>query len=367
MKKGLFIVLTALIVPVSMVACSDEEGQHSVKTVQVATTDTTDATAATQDRGNVRLKIILNTVNMRKSPNIGSPVIAKLPANTQVLWLGQVSTVTAPVKLRGVRYNDPWLYVATDTDKRGWIYAATAEVASTSNAAKILQQQLVKRRVKGFFGDGMVQAIDNYKVAYAQANTSEKFANMYTYGLGLRDKMVQVLQKKAHTDSENPADMRWLDKLLPGYTHARVAEGTAYYLFADYRQLAAKAKQTTGTEDDQLMDLYLTIFPSAKEGFFPAWIEQTWDYGGKSLLGSGIHKKVLDKLDALALSSELFTPILTSIKQQIIEDISNPKTQFSETLSKRKQEIQAILDAGYSILTEKDKQTLANVLKKMNK
>ncbi len=353
MKKGFFIFVITLMF---VTACGDTD-QPEVKTIKI-----TNASSANDADAPVVIKIILNTVNMRKSPNISSPVVAKLPANSKLEWLGQVSKVTAPIKLRGVRYNDPWLYVKTNEGKTGWIYAATASVDSTNNPSKSLQQLLVRRRAQGFFGAEIVTAMDNYRAAYVQANTSDKFANMYIYGLGLRDKMVQVLRKKASTDSQNPADMSWLDSLLPGYKHARVAEGTAYYLFADYQQWAAKARQTSGVEDDQFIELYQAIFPDAQEGFFPAWMEQISDYGARSLLGRGIHKKILDKLDALNASSSPFSEILNSLKHEIIQDITNTRNNFSEPVNKRKEEIRSILNAGYSILSDKDKKALENLL-----
>ncbi len=349
----LMMLLTLLLV----VSCSDNNEQPVDKAITI-----TSITPQADVSDDVTLRIILNTVNMRQSPNIDSPVVAKLPANSKVIWLKQVSEVTAPVKLRGVRYNDPWLYVMNNEDKKGWIYAATAQVDTDNQTAKTLQQQLLGHRIKTFFGEGMATAIANFRAAYQQADTSEKFANMYTYGLGLRDKMVQVLRKKAVTDTSAPADMSWLDTLLPGYTHQRVAEGTGYYLFADYQQWLMKAKQTRGTEDDQFIELYLTLFPDGREGFFPAWIEQVSDYSGASRLGTGIHKSILEKLNALASTTPLFSEILNSIRMELIKDIISKKATFTEPVNKRKEELTAILQTNFNILTDADKSAIEATL-----
>ena len=319
-----FSVATLFAVVMSGVSsCSNKDEVEVNETITIV-----DTTPEVDDTGPVAIKVILNTVNMRKSPSMNSKVVAKLQADSKLEWLNQVSKVTAPIKLRGVRYNDPWLYVKTSDEKMGWVYAATVDVHSTSPSSRQLKQQLLTRRVQTFFGSGIAESINNYRQAYAQAATSDSFTNMYTYGLGLRDKMVQVLRDKAQVDPKATADMSWLDNVLPGYSYEVVAKGTRYYLFADFKKLEAKASRTQGGEDDQFIEMYMTIFPEGHESFFPAWIKKKSDSAGVSQLGKGIHKLVLDKIDHLSKTAPLFTQILTSIKQELVSDMTNPKTNF---------------------------------------
>lgn len=338
--------------PVAMLgisSCSNKDDVEVNETITIV-----DTTPEVDDSGPVAIKVILNTVNMRKSPSMNSKVVAKLQADSKLEWLNQVSKVTAPIKLRGIRYNDPWLYVKTSDEIMGWVYAATVDVHSASPSSRKLRQQLLTRRVQTFFGSGIANAIINYRQAYSQAATSDSFANMYTYGLGLRDKMVQVLRDKARVDPKATADMVWLDSVLPGYSHEVVATGTRYYLFADYKQLEAKASRTQGTEDDQLIEMYTSIFPEGRESFFPAWITKTANGVGVSQLGRGIHKSVLEKIDSLSKIAPLFMPVLTSIKQELVSDMTSTKANFSEDKNKRTAEVKAIIDAGYSILNADD-------------
>ncbi len=332
-------------------SCSNKDEAHETITI-------VDTAPAIDDTGPVAIKVILNTVNMRKSPGMNSKVVAKLQAGTQLEWLNQVSKVTAPIKLRGVRYNDPWLHVKTSDEIIGWVYAATVDVDSNSPSSRKLKQQLLTRRVQTFFGSGIAESINNYRQAYAQAATSDSFANMYTYGLGLRDKMVQVLSDKAQVDTKATADMSWLDNVLPGYSHEVVANGTRYYLFADFKTLEAKVSRTQGEEDDQFIEMYTTIFPEGHESFFPVWIKKTSasdsDSTGVSQLGKGIHHLVLEKIDSLSKTAPLFIPILTSIKQELVSDMTNPEASFSEDKSQRKAEIKQIIEAGYSMLNAED-------------
>lgn len=347
MKKWIWL-LFSIVSTVLLASCSSDDNSD-VETITI-----TDTTEGVSNTGPVVIKIILNTVNMRASPSMNSPVVAKLAANSELEWLHQVSKVTAPVKLRGVRYNDPWVYVKTDGDVKGWVYAATVKISSVNIASVGLKQQLLNRRVETFFGRELAEAVNNYRMAYVQARTSDNFANMHAYGISLRDRLVQVLESKVKVNSKAQADMSWLDRLLPGYTYAVVDKGRKYYLFADYKKLNEKVSQTKGDEDNQMVALYQAIFPEGREGFFPVWMIQTKGNTAISRLGSGVHKSILDRLENLIKETSLFTPMLTSIKQELVDDITNVKTRFAEKEGKRKIELNTILNEVYSILSDED-------------
>ncbi|CAA6827682.1 MAG: Unknown protein [uncultured Thiotrichaceae bacterium] len=312
--------------------------------------------------GSIDIKVILNTVNMRAEPSMNSEVISKLAKDENITWLEQISETTSPVKLRGVRYNDPWLYVNTKDGVKGWVYAATVATFGESPQDKALNQQLLNIRRDSFFGASLASEIRNYQKSYVNAGTSEELAKVFAFGQQLRQKVVQLLEEKAKADVQPPADMSWLDRLMPGYWHAVVAEGTRYYLFADFNAFKQKAMQTKGDEDDVFMDLSFTLFPDGKERFFPVWIEQTWDYGGESLLGQGHHSKVFDKLDALASRTELFDDQLKDIKNRLVRDITAKEVTFRMPKETWQTELKAILKAKYDVLDDNDIKALKGKL-----
>lgn len=347
--KWMYIPLFAIVLVITT-GCGDEEKEEPKITIVEQVEEV--------KSGPVDIKVILNTVNMRAEPSMNSKVIAKLAKDEKITWLEQISETTSPVKLRGVRYNDPWLYVNTKDDAKGWVYAATVATFGDSPQDKSLNQQLLDIRTNSFFGASLASEIRNYQKGYVNAGTSESMAEVFAFGQELRQKVVQLLEEKAEADVQPPADMSWLDKLMPGYWHAVVAEGTRYYLFADFNAFKRKAMQTKGEEDDAFMDLNLTMFPDGKEHFFPVWIEQTWDYGGESLLGQGHHTKVLNKLDALVSSTELFKNQVTDIKSRLVRDITAKETKFRMPQATWETELKAILKEKYDVLDENDTKAL---------
>jgi len=259
MNKWILLIFPVLL----MVACSGKDESTIDETITIAGEEVEDPSAP------VILEVALNTVNIRKSPSMDSSVVTKLAIATKVEWQNELSEVTAPVKLRGVRYNDPWLYVKTSDDKKGWVYAATVTVHSKNQSGKVLKQQLLKRRVDTFFGQELSASISNYNQAYVQATNSERFANVYAYGQGLRDQLVAVLDKKASTSVKPLADMSWLDNILIGYTKnlvtATKAKKKQFYLSADFQQMSKKAQQTEGDEDNQFIAFLSSVFADGRE------------------------------------------------------------------------------------------------------
>ncbi len=299
MNKWILLIFTALFSLSFLLACSSKDESEANQTITIAGTSNNTEESSSP----VFLEVALNTVNMRKSPSMDSPVVSKLAVNSKIEWLNQISNVIAPVKLRGVRYNDPWLYVKNSADETGWVYAATIKVISRTKVAQDLKHQLLTRRIDTFFGSDLSTAITNYRQAYIQADSSERFANVYNYGQGLRDQLVETLKKKASASNKPAADMSWLDQILPGYSHSIIDNGKSYYLYADYQQMSKKAQQTDGIEDDQFIDFNLTAFTNGKE---------TPELAHKD-------KQFLLKLDELTSSLPLFKDSLEALKNRIIK------------------------------------------------
>ncbi len=294
MSKWILLMLPTLL----LIACSNKDEQGIDETITITDTSEIEDSAAP-----VMLEVVLNTVNMRKSPSMDSAVVVKLQANSKIEWMEQISTVIAPVKLRGVRYNDPWLYVKNSAEQTGWVYAATVDVDSKTKAAQALKHQLLTRRIDTFFGNELSAAVTHYRQAYVQAESSERFANVYNYGQGLRDQLVEKLKKKASASVKPSANMSWLDHILPGYTHSVIDNGKHYYLSADYHQLSKKAQQTEGTEDDQFIAFMLTAFSDAKE----------------RLALADKDNQLLSKLDKLANALPLFKDSLGALKGRFVK------------------------------------------------
>jgi hypothetical protein len=341
---------------VFLVACGSDETTE-VQTTIAPPIQEIDETA------DVLVTVILNTVNLRQKPTMNSAVVDKLPSGSKLLWQGQVSEITAPVKLRGVRYNDPWLYVKTNEGADGWIYAATIEVVKNSQKARRLAQQLAMRRAYGVLGSDMAQQLQQYRENYLKSTDSAGFARAFEEGQELRDQLVKLLEKKAKVDMKAPADMQWLESVMPSYKQVRVAEGTRYYLYADFNKLKEKARQTSGDEDNAFIDLQLLVYPDGVEDKFPVWIKQVSDYQGENLLGKGIYLKIFEQMDVVLRQGSLFEEAVLELKKRMVNDMIASHSKFRESKKARSKEIQEILKDDFIALSDEDKDQLKKLVK----
>lgn len=363
MSLRLFACLAALVFSLSACNSNSDDKQNDDAAMKLPSPNIEKTDASKHQP--VSLKILLNDLRIRQSPALNGEIIEKLNADNLVQWSGEISPNTNPIRLRGVPFNDPWLKISTPSGKSGWGYAAAMLPVSESPATNALKQQLYSLRAKHFFGESVQKALLKYQQYYQHAKTDDSLADIYTTGLLLRDDMVESLEQKVRIQHP-PMDMSWLEYALPGFKVALVAEGTQYYLFADFKIFAEKAKQTMGKADDDYFAYAQNIYPyNGQEGFFYSWFEQTWDYGGDSLLGQGKHMQAVQRMDQLLQQSQLFAQAIKHDKNSLVRDITSPQTNFRESADKIKKELKQILDANFSVLTDADKKEISKRLESL--
>lgn len=308
----------------------------------------------------VKLTVSFPELTLRAAPGEDSKVIRQLNKGDTLTDLQEVSTFTTPLRLHGVQMDEPWLKVATADGISGWVYAGgiqwlPGDTSSTS-------QLIFAKRLQTLFGIPLEKEIAGYRQRYENINSEEEFGSVYRSGIKLRDTLVQILAKRIVFDNNagNRPDLFWIKSVFPAFQPQLVSEGTAYYLFSDYRQWLAKAGATPGTTDDELVSLFISAFPEDSiEYFFPIWSIQTTDYTGHSLLGRGHHKALLQKADALFEKSPLFRAELLEFKFRIINDITKASVTYWETQEKILRELDEILQSDFGILSNADRIALA--------
>ena len=311
----------------------------------------------------VKLSILINDLRIREQPNPASKVITKVSENDTVVWKGEVSTNHNKIKLRSVIFNTPWIKITSSDGSEGWLYSAAAKADAVRNS---LNDKFNQIRRDSFFGTKLSAQIEQYQKDYFAADTDKKFAMAYQTGQQLRDEMVDILEKKAEVGSPHEMDMTWLEQIMPGYTLTYAAEGTKYYLLADFKKMQLQTSKTKGKADDDFLQLANRIYDNdQKESFFYSWFEQTWDYGGESLLGQGKHLDILNQLSKFAKKTRLFAEQIKQYKSDLINDIANKENTFKEPKSKRKLELEKIIKQKPSILDAGDIAILKTVLKNL--
>lgn len=322
-------------------------------------------TLPTPPAGVVQFRTAVADLRLRETPGEKGAILATLPKDALLEDMGEVSDFTTRVILRGIAYDEPWIKVKTADGKTGWVYAGGLNFSpdQSSKTTEILLQ----KRALALFGQPLLTRMRQHQRDFAAIRTDQDFARLYTQSRGLRDTLERILYDKIQVnDRLNLPDMFWLSSLLPGFQPQAVAEGTAYALFFDYRRWLPLARRSAGVQDDLFVEIQISAFPEDSiEYYFPAWQIQTWDYGGSSLLGKGIHKSMLDKIAAQLKGGSLFEAPLTEMKNRIIEDITSAETSFWQPAAEAISELDTILAADYKVLTPNDKIALSTRRKQL--
>ena len=305
-----------------------------------------------------RLTTNVEHTKLRETPGEDGKVIRDLPHGTVLQDIGEVSDFTTRINLRGIWFEEPWLKVRAEDGTEGWVYggALSFNLDDDSKIAKILMD----KRLQTSFGKELSDSIRMYRAQYQNIGSAEDFAATFRKGSSLREVMTRLMQDRILIQNPNELpDLFWLREAMPGMVPQLVAEGTAYYLFWDFAALNQRAKTTPEPTDDDFVALNLILFPEDSiEYFFPAWFMQTWDYGGSSLLGRGIHYQTLEKIDKLLKKSDLFTPELTRLKTRLLNDITQPDVTYWEKKENITTELDSIINANFSVLSNADKVAL---------
>ena len=305
----------------------------------------------------IKLHIVSDKLRVRKAPNTKATILTQLAKNQQVDWSGEVSSNHDKITLKGITFKTPWVKIKTQTQQEGWIYAAAAKSEAVFNP---LSEQFIMLRSRSFFGTDLANKTAQYRQDYFSAQTAQHVSKVYQYGQKLREKIVKVLEQKSSLQSPNELIMTWLENMMSGYHLSLVAEGTEYYLFANFNKMLAIAQKTRGNDDDAFFKLSRDLYAyEGREGFYYAWMEQTWDYGGDSLLGQGKHVLFLKRLTQFSNNQSLFKAAIQQYTRALVQDISDNKSsemrRFRESNAKRAEELAAILELNSPLLTSHDK------------
>jgi hypothetical protein len=320
-----------------------------------------DDPSLTENRAPAEPELVANIdyLRVRKTPGQNGEMIATLSKGDQVKDLGEVSSFTTRVQLRGIWFDEPWIKIQTESGETGWVYAGGLNFAMERSNA--LTDRLMEIRLQTLFGADLAKSIDAYRTNFQKAQSSEAFAVAYHQGMALRDTLNEQLEQQitvGETADQQP-DLFWLEEAMPGFIAQLVAEGTLYYLFADYKEMLEKVRKTRGAEDDAFIDICLTVHQADSiEYFFPSWMLQTWDYGGHSELGKGVHYQLFEKINIQLAKGTLFEQDLIAYKEALLQDIANPDNTYWYSKEQILAELDQIIKADFGLFSEEDQYLL---------
>ena len=303
------------------------------------------------------LIVVLDKIRLRDKAGLDGVELEQLTKGTKLTFLGEISNFTTKIMLRGIQYDDPWLKVQIKEGQEGWIYGGAVKFKS-EETGETLKNVLITKRLQRLFGSSLVKKVEAYQQQYKKTTTEEEFVTLYrnnnTLVEDMNEKLLNFFQiEKLNKEGMDYPDLFWIDDPIPAMTLSLVAEGTIYQIYSNINDLSKKAKQTKGDLDDEFVAILNHMYDDAVAEGYPSWFLQTWDYGGYSLLGQGKHTSMLDKLEALSTKTTLFKDEIINMKNSVVSDIIDGQ-HYGETSETILNEIDAILNNNYSILTESD-------------
>lgn len=281
-------------------------------------------------------------------------VLKELKKGEQLEDLYEESTFLSKLEIQNQSFELPWIKVKTADDTFGWIYPCPLQLKALNglNLDGILRERLLRSLI----GVSQWEELQNYNKAFAEADELMAVLEVYKKGKVLRDKMVTSIEKKLFQRQEDELmNLFWLKEEFPAFVPQLVAEGSSYYLFVDYNAFLSFATVSEEYIDDDYFAFAASIYPDdGVEYFYPIWTMQTWDYGGHSLLGRGIHLNVLGKIGSLLADDSPFQSELLAIKSKLFEDITRTEVTYWETKVQIQEEIAQIIEnfAAYFSETE---------------
>ncbi len=311
----------------------------------------------------VYLQIKTKGLGLREAAGENQKLIKRLAEGERVLDLGKVSDFTSKIKFEEKWLDEPWLYVQTSDNQKGWVYAGGVSlVNSDPNSA---YHFWADKQLEALFGSALYQQILELRKQYSAVKTDSDFAKVYAKSDTIRTALCDVLSEKVVMDENgNLPNFSYLDVALPGFVTTFVAEGTQYFLFRDFKHWLSVAQKTSGKTDDDFLHFEIETSTDSIEYQINNWDMMLSDVEAASLLGDGVHLRYLKSLNKQSVVGNPFLPLIQKYKEELINDICGVGTElYWNSSDKILSEIQAIQNSNLNTLTSNDKVALQARLK----
>jgi hypothetical protein len=268
-----------------------------------------------------QLVMVVDKISLRAAPGIESPVVAVLQLGDRVVDLGEVSHFETELIYENVAQRTPWIKVVTVKNQRGWVFAGAV------NAGEKMEDWLLKKRFECYFGHEFTNRLRTWMADCSTVQTAGALAVVYRRGIALRDSMAYLLGRRS--EPAGMPDYGWMDGGIPGFVYQAAFDGGPPHLFVDYLYWGEKAQKTSGTADDEFVQVCFAVFPQDSiESFFPVWKFQLSETASASQFGTGMHLNTMRLLDKSLSQSRLFEPELWAFKDALLDDIHDPINRY---------------------------------------
>ena len=203
-------------------------------------------------------------------------------------------------------------------------------------------------------GAGKMAAITAANGRLAKVSSATQFAAVYRELIALTDSVQPDLQTAYEAGNEAGLSQE-LFAAFPVYGLDYGAEGTAVLVTMNYPPLQARAAATPEPADEAYLTMLSKLYADACGTGWSNLEIRTWEYGGCSPLGSGLHKDILLAADTARGHGDLFVTEIEEARKFVLQDILEDDTEFEycdastgpatpTPKAKLRAEVQGILD-----------------------
>lgn len=187
--------------------------------------------------------------------------------------------------------------------------------------------------LQSYFSDSMICSLDSNQFDLHDATSDSILLNVFEKSLQIRKGLLGELFDKKLPEEKNGeyypdyiiTELKMVEEASKALVSTCVAECTSFDFTFLLNDLLEKARSTSGELDDEFFQLLMIgdgNYGGTGEGWF-TWFDRTWDYGGGSLLGSGIHLNFLTKSEDFKRKTSQFDFLLDSYIGDLLNDIKH--------------------------------------------
>ena len=282
-------------------------------------------------------------VRIRMNPSLKAPTL-------DYLFKGNEIEISQKVNGDSYQGNAVWVKIRSDRTREGYVHSAfVAEGKEAAKFRRSLPDSVNKDILAKDFSPTQVAAIEKYRRSYFAAKTDQELSQVYLQTKKLAEMLGPVIQKKHDLNNSGncsePCSLKlnYLFNYVPAGIILIGGEGTVASLQVVPDIFYRRAQSTKGNYDDLFFALLGAYY--GKDGpLWPAFLVRTWDYGGNSLLGQGIHLDILKKSDAVLDAGSLLNEEVEQMRNWTLKDIESSESYY-EDKNTIIQEIQKILSS----------------------
>lgn len=212
-----------------------------------------------------------------------------------------------------------------------------------------------------FFSELQLVTIRAFEESFREIDSPEALLAAFDRAAGLGEKVLPP------DDPWDPALMQKFDTFpgsdpgIAGLRPSCVAECTVMTFGPNLDDWRLVAQHTSSDLDDAFLAalgsyFHYASFHGGGVTGYGTYFEQTWDYGGYSLLGTGVHTRLLKQIDKLRSETSLFDDHLNDWRAQLLGDAAGWNVCFGPEASDVSEELKAL--EGLSTLTPDDRAAL---------